>query len=160
MTTDAQQDQAPVTTKRTHYQIVLQAIIDLADVHRAASRQQLVTLTGLKFTAVDDTIKRLKEDGKILSVVPGLFEPVPTTAPDRAISVTLMPQGMVKIEFADGPTIDATKHEARTLGKLLAGMAQETAQVESYRMLAEQVARMQARATRDFQQQSKRRRPA
>lgn len=96
----------------------------------------------------------------ILSVVPGLFEPVPTTAPDRAISVTLMPQGMVKIEFADGPDLELTSHEARTLGKLLAGMAQETAQVESYRMLAEQVARMQARATRDFQQQSKRRRPA
>jgi hypothetical protein len=160
MMTDAPTDQTPVTTKRTHYQIVLQAIIDLADVHRAASRQQIVSLTGLKLGAVDDTIKRLKEDGRVLSMVPGLFEPVPTTAPDRAISVTLMPQGMVKIEFADGPTIDATKHEARTLGKLLAGMAQETAQVESYRMLAEQVARMQARATRDFQQQSKRRRPA
>ena len=89
MTTDAQQDQAPVTTKRTHYQIVLQAIIDLADVHRAASRQQIVSLTGLKLGAVDDTIKRLKEDGRVLSMVPGLFEPVPTTAPDRATAARL-----------------------------------------------------------------------
>jgi hypothetical protein len=159
MMTDAPTDQTPVTTRRTHYQIVLQAIIDLADVHRAASRQQLVTLTGLKFTAVDDTIKRLKEDGKILSVTPGLFEPVPSMAPDRAISVTLMPDGgTVKIEFADGPDLDLTKHEARTLGKLLAGLAQETAQVESYRILAEQVARLQARERTNAQQQAKRRR--
>lgn len=147
MTADAPSPAAdPATTKRTHCQVVLQAIIDLADVHRSASRQQIATLTGLKFAAVDECVKRLKNDGLILSMVPGLFEPVPKTPPSRAITITKIPaDGRVHIEIADGPDVVLSSHEARALGRMLYGFAQEASSVDSVRALAEQLGRLEAR---------------
>lgn len=136
----------PKTHGMTQYQAVLQAVIDLAQIHKAASRGQVAKVTGLAFAAVDDAIKRLKKDGKIAPIVPGLYEPVPTIPPDRAISITHMPSGMIKLEIADGDALDLTSHEARTLGKLLAGLSQETSSVDNVRLLAEEIGRLKQRA--------------
>lgn len=113
---------------------VLQTITDLVNVHRPASRQNIAKITGMKMSQVDDCVKRLRDDGKILLVAPGLFEPVPIWPEDRAISKTVLPTGLTKIEIGD-KYLELTPHEVRTLGLQLYGDAMELVRMRNEREL-------------------------
>ncbi len=105
---------------RTNRQAILQCIVDLTDHNQAAARSRIIELTGLKGSIVDDHIDRLKNDNLIRTLYPGVYEPVDQT-PDRAVSVTSLNHGRLKLEIGDDVVTDLTPREALALGKLLAG---------------------------------------
>jgi len=105
---------------RTTRQVVFQAIVDLWNVNRQASRRAICDMTGLAMTVVDDHVKNLKDDGLIRLVVNGIFEPVDQT-PDRAISGTMVPNGKYKLEIGD-VCLDLTLREARNIALTTGGL--------------------------------------
>ncbi|NDZ11501.1 hypothetical protein C7T35_01350 [Variovorax sp. WS11] len=102
--------------------VIYQALVDLHNSNRIASRQVLVDITGLTYSVVDDHVKRMIDDGRVRRVVNGIFEPVPDAPEDRAVSVTHLPGGGVKLEIGD-TCIDLTLRETRMVGMATAGVA-------------------------------------
>lgn len=136
------------TSTRPKADFVFQTICDLAEIHKAANRARISQITGLTLTQLDDILKRLKNEGRIMSIAPGLFEPVPQMPPDRAITITQLPDGLVKIEVADGPMLELTPREARIVGRFLAGAAQELQHVDHTRHMAAQISRLTAQVVK------------
>ena len=104
--------------------LVYQAVVDLTNQNRPASRQLIAQWTNLKLTTVDDHVKSLKDDGLLRFVVNGIVEPVEHFPPDRAISITELPSGMVKYEIGDD-VLELTPSEARRTGRMMTGFAQD-----------------------------------
>lgn len=102
--------------------LIFQSIVDLTNSNRIASRQVLVDLTGLTYSVIDDHIKRMIDDGRVRRVVNGIFEPVLGAPEDRAVSITHLPGGGVKLEIGD-TCIDLTLRETRMVGMATAGVA-------------------------------------
>lgn len=104
--------------------LVFRCIREHRETGRVASRQTIQTATGLPLTIVDDRVKHLKAVGKIRLAgnVAGIFEPTDDRSDDRAISVTITPQGLVKLEIGDS-IIEVTMREARHIGTGFAGFA-------------------------------------
>lgn len=100
--------------------LIYQCILDLTNTNRAATRQVISNMTGLKMTIVDDHVKRMKDDGKLISPVNGVFEPVEDAPVDRAVSITYLSNGRVKLEIGDD-CLDLTMREASNVGAATAG---------------------------------------
>jgi hypothetical protein len=107
--------------KRTNKQIVLQAVITLAEHNQPASRQRIIELSGLPVGIVDATLKELKIDGAVRSLAAGYYEYVDQTI-DRNVSTTSLPHGRMKIEIGDDIITNLTPREALSLAKQLAGL--------------------------------------
>jgi hypothetical protein len=122
---------------------VLQTIVDLQNARRPASRVLIAQLLHEKLSVVDDAVKRLKEDGDVRTVVPGIFEAVAQFPPSRPISRTILPDGRSKIELGD-ELLELTPHEAMVLGKMLHGDAMEMSHWNEERRHGAQVARLEA----------------
>ncbi len=118
---------------------VYQAIVDLHNANRAASRQALAQVTGLKFSQIDDQVKILKDDRQIRPVVNGTFEPVHQFPPNRAMSKTVLADGSVKIELGE-QCLEMTPSEARVVGQSLQGEAMELAAIRGERQVYDIVA--------------------
>lgn len=104
---------------------VYQVIVDHVNAtHRAVGRQSLSRLTGLKLSAIDEHIRALKEDGRIHSDTAGYYEPVAQFPPDQAITVSVLIDGMKRLEKGDD-IMDFTPHEWAELGKLSMGAGRE-----------------------------------
>jgi hypothetical protein len=128
-----------MSNKTTVKDRVYQAIVDLHNAQRAASRQTIAHLTGLKFSQIDDQVKILKDDRQIRPVVNGTFEPVHQFPPNRAMSMTELADGSVKIELGDAE-LEMTPSEARMVGKSLMGVAMEIAAIRGERQVYDMVA--------------------
>jgi hypothetical protein len=100
--------------------MVYQAIVDLCNANRQASRKAVSDYTDLSMSVVDDHIKNLKADEVIRMVVPGIFEPVDQN-PDRAVSGTFLPGGLYKLEVGD-LVIQLTLREARSVAVVTGGV--------------------------------------
>lgn len=107
----------PLTISAT----VLQAIIDLVGQNRVASRQAIVKETGLGMKSVDEAVRTLLQDELIRRPVNGVFEPV-DQRPDRAVSGTILPNGLYKLEIGD-ICLELTPRETRCIGELTFGKA-------------------------------------
>lgn len=105
----------------TTNEIVLQCIVDLCNANRIATREVIVTETGLKFSVVDDHVKKLRDDDKIRKVVNGVFEPVPQVE-DRPVSGTVVPGGRFKLEIGDH-VLQMTLREVRAVAAVTGGVA-------------------------------------
>lgn len=103
---------------------VYQAVVDLTNQHRPASRQLIAKITGLKLTTVDDHVKTMKDEGLLSFVVNGVVELVEHFPLDRPISITELPSGMVKYEIGDD-VLELTPSEARRTGRMMGGFAQD-----------------------------------
>ena len=101
--------------------LIYQTILDLTHRNRVCTRQMIESITGLKLTIIDDHIKCMVEKGKLRRVVNGVVEPVLESPHDRAVSVTFLPQGGVKLEIGDY-CLDLTLREARAIGTATAGI--------------------------------------
>ena len=108
--------------------IVLEAVEDLHAMEQVVTRETLVEHTGLKLAIVDDRIGALIEDGQMHRVRNGVFVPAAKHPPARALSKTVMPDGMVKIEIGDD-VITLTPREDRALATLQAGVAAQFAAI-------------------------------
>ena len=109
----------PVTP--TTNELVYQCIVDLHGAGKIPTREVIVAETRLKFSVVDDHVKRLRDDGRITKVVNGVFHPVVmhTEYPSTA---SVLQDGRVKIEYGD-MVMTLTPRGAKDVGNLLAGFA-------------------------------------
>lgn len=109
-----------VKPKLTTSEVIYQAIMDLTGTNRAASRQIISNMTGLKMSIVDDHIKRMKDDGKLRMVVNGVYEPSEEFKEDRPVSMTFY-KGGCKLEIGD-VCIELTMREARNVSLASGGV--------------------------------------
>lgn len=121
--------------RRSTTAIVLEAVQDLHGQEQIVTRETLAELTGLKMTVIDDRLATLVDDGLILRVQRGVFVPAPRHPAARAMSRTLMPDGMVKIEVGD-QVLELTPREDRMLANLQAGAAAQLTAIETGRNTA------------------------
>lgn len=117
------------TPQKTSTQQVLDAVQDLHAQEQIVTRETLAQVTGLKLTVIDDRLGVLVDDGKIQRVQRGVFVPAVVHPPARAMSKTLMPDGMVKLEIGD-EVFMLTPREDRMLAGLQAGAAAQFASIE------------------------------
>lgn len=116
--TEAGAPSAEVLTESSTERIY-QAIKDLQDRGRIATRQVLVTMTGLPMTIIDDRLKFLCSIGRVRRPVNGVFE-ADDVGEERATSATVLPNGRVKLEIGEH-VLELSPREFRNIGALGAG---------------------------------------
>lgn len=118
---------------------VYEAIVELNNQQQVATRYSVQALTGMPLGRVDDRIKALVIQERIKRQLKGQYVPVKTHPPARAISKTLMPDGMVKIEIGDD-VLTLTPAEDRALSTLMAGAATQVSQIQANQVVTEMAA--------------------
>lgn len=116
--------------KKSTSSIVMDAIEELHALEQIVTRETLVEHTGLKLSTVDDRIGALIEDGQVHRIRAGVFTPAIKHPPARAISHTMLPDGMCKLEVGDDLLL-LTPREQRMLGMMLSGTAMQFSQIEA-----------------------------
>lgn len=101
---------------------VYQAIVDLRDIGRVATRQVIAEMTGLSMTVVDDRLRHLVSVHKIRRPLGGVYEPEDDLTEERAVSGTILANGRVKVEIGD-QFLNMSKREALHLSALIGGLA-------------------------------------
>lgn len=107
---------------------VFDAIRELHSAGSSPTRERIVEITGLKPTTVDDRIKALRGEG-LISHEKQCYMPLEQFAPAEAISMTVLPSGMYKLEKGYA-VMELNPAEARAAGQLLAGKAMEASALE------------------------------
>jgi hypothetical protein len=123
----------PMTEPKTS-DVVLEAIQDLHASEHLATREALTEITGMKLSIIDDRLTHLVNTGQVIRRQRGVFEPAMTHPAARAISKTILPDGLVKIEIGD-EVLTLTPREDRYLSNLMAGARQQFASIEFDRMI-------------------------
>lgn len=113
---------------------VYEAVQELRSLEQIATRVTVAELTGLNQAIVDDRLRALVDDGRLSRLIRGVYEVVDSHPPARAISKTLMPDGLVKLEIGD-EVLTLTPREDRMLASILAGSATQAIQIETVRQL-------------------------
>ncbi|QRF60233.1 hypothetical protein [Variovorax paradoxus] len=131
----------PPPQRRNVGELVYQTILDLHNAGRIATRSVVKEMTGQSYSVVDDHVKRMLEDGRLRRVAPGVFEPVEDLPPAQAISLTVLPNGMAKLEVGD-TCLDLNPSDQRRIGSLFRGSAEELAGLQNARELADSVAEL------------------
>ncbi len=102
---------------------VYQAVAELCEANKPASRQTVSEAAGKAIQIVDDHLRNLKFDGFIRLISNGLFAPV-EQEPDRAITGTITASGRYKLEVGD-QVLDLSLREARNIGALTSGLGMQ-----------------------------------
>ena len=108
--------------------LVFEAIRQINDAGSEPTRERIVAITGLKPTTVDDRIKVLRGEGMI-SPHKQCYRPMHQHVAAQAVSCTVMPNGIYKIEKGD-EVMTLVPAEARQLAPMLAGKALEASALE------------------------------
>ncbi|BEP34323.1 hypothetical protein GmRootV59_12970 [Variovorax sp. V59] len=132
---------SPQPVRRGVGELVFQTILDLHNAGRIATRPVVVSMTGQSYSVVDDHVKRMLEDGRLRRVAPGVFEPVEEMPPAQAISLTVLPSGMAKLEVGD-VCLDLNPADRRCIGNLFRGSSEELTGLQGARELADAVAEL------------------
>lgn len=117
-------------TRRSNAQLVWDAVVDLSNEERHITRKVLCEVTGLKAQIVDDHVERLILHGKLRRLGYGVLEVVEQFPPPRAISKTVLPNGLVKLDIGD-TCLDLTPKEARTLAGMFGAETNTLLEIES-----------------------------
>ncbi len=104
---------------------VYDAILELTDSETPAKAPDIARVTGLAMPIVYDSIKALKQRGRIYSDN-GHFFACDEVQETQAVSHTILPDGRVKLEKGD-QVMDLNPREARALAKTLAGSVEQAA---------------------------------
>ncbi|WP_312836397.1 hypothetical protein [Comamonas sp.] len=115
--------------ERTAKARVYEAVWELYDMEAPITRDAVVRQTGLKTVTVDEALKSLKRDDKIISIERGLYAPAELPEETQAVSVTVLPRGETKIEVGDQILV-LKPREARMLSPLFAGASAQAAVIE------------------------------
>lgn len=118
------------TGRRRTSQVVLDAIMDLHNQEQPVTRESLVDATGMKLTVIDDHVAKFVDDEVIRRIRPGLFVPLEQFPPARSVSVTTLPNGVVKLEIGD-ECIDLRPREARLVATNLMGHAVQFSNIQA-----------------------------
>lgn len=116
--------------------LIFQAVQELRSLDQIATRETVAELTGLKQTIVDDRLRALHDDGKLRRVMRGVYEIVASYPPPRAISKTILPDGLVKLEVGD-EILTLTPREDRMLAALQFGTAEQAVQIAAGRQISQ-----------------------
>ena len=119
----------PKEEKVTTGEIVWETILDLANDERSITRQVLRDVTNLSYEIIDDHIKKLENQGKVVKVGKGLIEVVVQYPPERVQSLTPLPSGKVKWEMGD-ILVEFTPTEVRRHSMMFAGFARQFEDLE------------------------------
>lgn len=124
---------------------IYQAIVDYCNTsQKPVGRQRLAQITNLRLAVIDEHIKQLKNiEGRVFSDTPGYFQPVAQFGPDEDISVTVLTNGMKKLEKGD-KIMEFTPHEWAVLGSLSSGSGRELADRQDERHLLGTIASLKA----------------
>lgn len=124
---------------------IYQAIVDYCNAsQRPVSRQRLAQITGYKAAAIDEHIKHLKDvEGRVYTDTPGYFQPVAQFGPDEDMSVTVLTNGMRKLEKGD-KIVEFSPHEWAVLGSLASGSARELVERQDEKHLQGIIAQLKA----------------
>lgn len=109
---------------KTSSELVLEAVEDLHAQEQIVTREALAEHTGLSMSIVDDRLKVLVNDERLHRARHGVYVPVAKHPPARAISHTMLPDGMCKLEVGDD-VLTLTPREQRMVGMMLAGAAMQ-----------------------------------
>lgn len=131
----------PQPIRRGIGELIYQTILDLHSASRIATRTVVKEMTGQSYSVVDDHVKRMLEDGRLRRVLPGVFEPVEDLPPAQVISLTVLPNGMAKLDVGD-VCIDLNPSDQRRIGSLFRGSAEELAGLQNARELTDSVAEL------------------
>lgn len=117
----------------TSTQQVLDAARDLAAQEQDVTREALHAATGLALYIVDERIRVLINDGKMLRLERGKYAPAETFHETRAMSRTILPGGVVKYEIGDH-ILELSPQEDRNLADLSAGALVKLIGIEGNRL--------------------------
>ena len=123
--------------KKSTAEIVLEAVRDLYAKEQIVTRETLAEVTDMKLMVIDDRLSYLVDNGNIRRVQRGVYVPVEQHKPARLITRTLLPDGTTVLEIGDDTALVLTPREARMVGELMVGAAQQFASIE----LGQQVTR-------------------
>ena len=132
--------------------LVFEAIRQIHDAGGEPTRERIVAMTGLKPTTVDDRIKVLRGEGMI-SPLKQCYRPLHQHVAAQAVSCTVMPNGIYKIEKGD-EVMTLVPAEARQLAPMLAGKAQEASALERVQEMEARMVEM-AQQLREVQRRYK-----
>ncbi len=132
--------------------LVFEAIRQIHDAGGEPTRERIVAMTGLKPTTVDDRIKVLRGEGMI-SPLKQCYRPLHQHVAAQAVSCTVMPNGVYKIEKGD-EVMTLVPAEARQLAPMLAGKALEASALERVQEMEARMVEM-ARALQEAERRYK-----
>jgi hypothetical protein len=112
-------------------QTVLDAIKELTLSNKVASRQNIISLSGLSPSIVKDRVDELIEYGKVRRVERGVYQAVTVFPPSRAVSRTVLPDGISIIEVGDVVLKLTPQEELRLSGMYAGGVVQQQAATPS-----------------------------
>ena len=122
--------------KMSSTQIVLEACRDLDDMNQPVTREALVIATGLSLYIVDERLRILTSEGQLQRLKRGEYKPAPVFHEPRAISKTILPNGIVKYEIGD-QIFELSPHEDRVLADLNGGSLVKLVGIEGNRQAGE-----------------------
>jgi hypothetical protein len=134
---------------------VLEAVQDLHASEHLVTREALAEVTGLRLSIIDDRLTHLVNIGQVIRRQRGVFEPAEIHPAARAVSPTLLPGGLVKIEIGD-EVITLTPRENRALGELMAGSRQQFTHIELEQLVEEVTPRIVCKVRRAEEKQKSR----
>lgn len=114
----------------TSAQMIWSTIEDLYRRDQMITRDLVASLTGLKLMIVDDTLKRMIEDGRLRRLRRGVFAPTNVMYEPRPVSMKMMPGGMSKMEIGD-LCVDLWPAERRMLASRLVGDAVQYSNIQA-----------------------------
>lgn len=136
-----------MTDNRTSTDIVLEAAEDLHRLEQPVTWESIAEYTGLKKGIIDDRLKVLVADEKLIRLQRGVYRPARQHPPTRPISQTELPDGTVVLDIGD-EVLHLTPREARTLGGMLGGKAIQASQIDLGNHAAVMAAELAAKVRR------------
>lgn len=113
--------------RRSSRDIVLEAIMELTDSEMSSKTPDLVRVTGLSFSVVNDSVKVLKQRGQIYSDN-GAFFVCSEHQPAQPVYHTAMPDGIIKLEKGD-QILTLNPREARAVARTMGGIVEQAASI-------------------------------
>ena len=110
---------------------VLEEVIDLHAREQIVTRETLADLTGRKLAIIDEALRTLVNEERVARVQRGVYVPVVQHPEARLVSLTVLPDGTVKLEIGDDHVLTLTPREARSVGVALGGLAAQAAAIEA-----------------------------
>ena len=110
---------------------VLEEVIDLHAREQIVTREILADFTGRKLAIIDEALRTLVNEERMARVQRGVYVPVVQHPEARLVSLTVLPDGTVKLEIGDDHVLTLTPREARSVGVTLGGYAAQAAFIEA-----------------------------
>lgn len=117
--------------KKSTKDYVLEEVIDLHAREQIVTRETLADFTGRKLAIIDEALRTLVNEERVARVQRGVYVPVVQHPEARLVSLTVLPDGTVKLEIGDDHVLTLTPREARSVGVTLGGLAAQAASIEA-----------------------------